>query len=215
MEASDAVIPHHPLATPHHAANTLERIAWSKPDSRTLERLVWSVYDGILSPGPTPKLTGPETYNQVTKQLATKVFRGLQVRCPARTSAQFDEPSPVRKLRSVVFAPPPSGSATKAEVAETASPKSEEAEEGAVGGDAEVDADPDMHPMAWMRDRQRCYNEEMISFWPLLHPLMDGGRTATPCAPLAVNMGMVLRHAPHILPSRSNQHGDRTMATSG
>ena len=56
-------------------------IAWSKPDSKLLERLVWSVYNGVLSPGPTPKLTGPMTYNQVTRQLAAKVFRGLQVRC--------------------------------------------------------------------------------------------------------------------------------------
>ena len=162
---------------PPCSQDTLEHIAWSKPDSRTLEHLVWSVYDGILSPGQTPKLTGPKTYNQVTKRLAAKVFRGLQVCCPARTSAQFDKPSPVRKLRSVVFAPPPSGSMRKAEVAETASPKSEDVEEGAVGGDAEVDADPDMHPMAWMCNRQCCYDEEMISFWLLLRPLMDVGRT--------------------------------------
>ena len=53
--------------SPPCSRDTLECVAWSKPDSRTLERLVWSVYDGILSPGPTPKLTGPETYNQVTK----------------------------------------------------------------------------------------------------------------------------------------------------
>ena len=164
---------------PPCSRDTLERIAWSEPDSKTLERLVWSVYDVILSPGPTPKLTGPETYNQVTKRLAAKVFWDLQVCCPARTSAQFDEPSPVRKVRSVVFTPPPSGSVRKTDVAEMASPKSEGTEEGAMGGDAEVDADPDMHPMAWMRDRQCCYDEEMISFWPLLHPLTDGGRTAT------------------------------------
>ena len=37
----------------------LEDVAWNKPDSKTLERLVWSVYDGILSPGPTPKADGP------------------------------------------------------------------------------------------------------------------------------------------------------------
>ena len=36
----------------------LERVAWSKPDSKTLEHLVWSVYDGLLSPGPTLKLMG-------------------------------------------------------------------------------------------------------------------------------------------------------------
>ena len=98
---------------PPCSRDTLEHVAWSEPDSKTLEHLVWSVYDGVLSPGPTPKLMGPESYNQVTRHLAAKVFWGLQVRCPARTSAQFDEPSPVRKVRSVVFAQPPSESARK------------------------------------------------------------------------------------------------------
>ena len=86
----------------------LEDIAWNKPNSKTLECLVWSVYDGIPSPEPTLKLTGPESYNQVTRHLANKVFRGLQVCCPTHTSAQFDEPTPV-KVCSVVFATPPSG----------------------------------------------------------------------------------------------------------
>ena len=201
---------------PPCSRDTLECVAWSEQDSKTLERLVWSVYDGLLSPGPTLKLTGPETYNQVTRCLAAKVFRGLQVHCPVRTSAQFDEPSPVRKVWSVVFAQPPSESARKTEVMNTATQKREGAEGGAVGGDAEVNADPDIHPMEWMRNRQHCYNDEMINFWPLLHPLTDGGGTidATPCAPLAINMGMVLCHAPHILPSHPNQHGNRTMAAS-
>ena len=103
---------HRPTSTTSNAIpcppDKLEDVAWNEPDSKTLEHLVWSVYDGILSPGPTPKLTGPETYNQVTRCLASKVFRGVQVRCPTRTSAKFDEPSPVR-VRSVVFAVPPSG----------------------------------------------------------------------------------------------------------
>ena len=101
-----------PSATTSNASpcprDKLEDAAWNKPDSKTLECLVWSVYDGILSPGPTPKLTGPESYNQVTRHLASKVFRGVQVRCLTCTSAQFDEPTPV-KVRSVVFAIPPSG----------------------------------------------------------------------------------------------------------
>ena len=46
-----------------------------------------------------------------------------------------------------------------------------------MGGEA--DADPNRHLMAWMRDRQKCYDDEMISFWPLLRPLTDGGGTAT------------------------------------
>ena len=95
----------------------LEDVAWNKPDSKTLERLVWSVYDRILSPGPTSKLTGPKSYNQVTRHLASKVFRGVQVCCPTRTSAQFDEPTPV-KVRSVVFAIPPSGMPKRSEATE-------------------------------------------------------------------------------------------------
>ena len=86
---------------PSHASSTLpcsqemlEHITWGKPESKTLERLVWSVYDGLISPGPTPKLAGPESYNQVTRHLATKVFRGLQVCCSVRTLAQFDELPP-------------------------------------------------------------------------------------------------------------------------
>ena len=33
--------------------------------------------------------------------------------------------------------------------------------------------------MAWMRNRQCCYDDEMINFWPLLHPLMDRKGTTT------------------------------------
>ena len=68
-----------------------------------------------------------------TRRLAAKVFQGPQVHCPARTSAQFDEPSPVRKVWSLVFAQPPSEIASKANVAETASPKREGMEDEAVG----------------------------------------------------------------------------------
>ena len=72
----------HPSATTSNASpcprDKLEDVAWNKPDSKTLERLVWSVYDRILSPGPTPKLTGPESYNQVTRHLTSKVFRGCK-----------------------------------------------------------------------------------------------------------------------------------------
>ena len=126
----------------------LEDVAWNKPESKTLERLVWSVYDGILSPGPMLKLTGPESYNQVTRCLASKVFRGVQVRCPTCTSAQFDEPSPVR-VHSVVFAVPPSGVPKRSEAAEamdTSPRKVDPTVEGAVGG--QMEEDPNTHPMA-------------------------------------------------------------------
>ena len=168
--------PSHASTTPPCSSEMLERIAWTKTDSKTLERLVWSVYDGLLSPEPTPKLVGPESYNQVTRCLTGKVFRGLQVRCSARTSAQFDEP-PTPKLRSVILIPTQSEVARKTEAMDTASPKTEGAGEGAVGG--EQHADPDKSPMSWMRDRQRWYDNEMIEFWPLLCPLTDGKGTTT------------------------------------
>ena len=202
-------------STPPCSQEMLERVAWSKPDSKTLEHLVWSVYDGLLSPGPTPKLMGPKSYNQVTRHLATKVFRGLQVRCSVRTSAQFDELPPPR-VRSVIFVPPPSEIARKTEAMDMASQKAENAEEGAVGGESCIDLDK--HPMAWMRNHQHCYDDEMINFWPLLHPLMDGKGTTTHGTwhmSLAINVALVLHHTPHILPSRPNQYGDQVMAASG
>ena len=158
-------------SAPPCSQEMLEHVAWSKPDSKTLERLVWSVYDGLLSPGPTPKLTGPESYNQVTRCLATKIFRGLQVCCSARTSAQFDELLPAR-VQSVIFAQPPSEITRKTEAMDMASQKVENTEEGAVGGEPCVDLD--RHPMAWMRNRHCCYDDETINFWLLLCLLMDG-----------------------------------------
>ena len=137
---------------------------------------MWSVYDGIITPGPTPKLVGPKSYNQVTRHLATKVFRGLQVCCSARTLAQFDEPSPP-KVRSVILVPSQCEIARKTEAMDTASPKAEDAEEGAVGG--ELCMDPDKYPMAWMRDHQHWYDNEQIEFWPLLHLLTDGKGATT------------------------------------
>ena len=93
---------------------------------------MWLVYNRLLSPGPTPKLVGPESYNQVTRHLTAKVFRGLQVWCSARTSAQFDEHTP--KLWSVILVPPQSKVARKPEAMDTTSPKTEGTGEGAVGG---------------------------------------------------------------------------------
>ena len=124
--------------TPPCSREMLEHVAWSKPDNKTLECLVWSVYDGLLSPGPTLKLTGPESYNQVTRHLATKVFRGLQVHCVVRTLAQFNEPPPTR-VQSVIFAPPSSEIVRKPEAMDTASQKGENANEEAVGGESCID----------------------------------------------------------------------------
>ena len=168
--------PSHASSPPPCSSETLECISWAKPDSKTLEHLVWSVYDGLISLGPTPKLVGPKSYNQVTRCLTTKVFRGLQVRCSARTSAQFDEPSPPR-VRPVILVPPQSEIARKTEAMDIASPKAEDAEQGAVGG--ELCVDPDRYPLAWMCNCQHWFDDEMIEFWPLLYPLTDGKGTTT------------------------------------
>ena len=193
--------------SPSHASSALpcsqemlEHIAWGKPDSKTLDCLVWSVYNGLFSLGPTPKLAGPESYNQVTRCLAAKVFRGLQVHCLARTSAQFDEP-PQPKVQSVVLAPPQSEITRKTEAMGTASPKVEDTEEGAVGG--ELCVDPDKHLMAWMRDHQHWYDDEMINFWPLLHPLTDGKGTMTQhlaCCLLSMGHWSSVTHPTSCLP---------------
>ena len=58
-----------------------------------------------------------------------------------------------------------------------ASQKGEDAKEGTVGGEPCVD--PDRHLMTWMHNRQCCHDDEMINFWPLLHPLTDGKGTTT------------------------------------
>ena len=60
---------------------------------------------------------------------------------------------------------------------DTASPKAEDTEEGAVGG--ELCIDPDKYPLAWMHDHQHWYDDELIEFWPLLCPLTDGKGATT------------------------------------
>ena len=178
--AWDAAAQRQQLVMPSH----VHLINWKMlpGTSRTVKH--WSAWCGrsmteYCCRGPTPKLTGPETYNQVTRHLASKVFRGVQVRCLTRTSAQFDEPSPAR-VRSVVFAMPPSGAAKSSQAADamdTSPRKEDQTLEGAVGG--QIEEDPNTHPMAWMRDRQNSYSDEEIHFWPLLRPLTDGGGTNT------------------------------------
>ena len=119
--------------TPPNSPETLDHVTWSNPESRMLECLMWSIYDGILTLGPTPKLVGPESYNQVHRHLTTKVFKGLYVHCSPRNSAQFDEP-PLTRVRSVVLVPPKCDVAKKVEFKDATSPKKEDIEEGAVGG---------------------------------------------------------------------------------
>ena len=96
---------------------------------------------------------------------------------------------------------------------ETASLKAENAEEGAVG--VELCIDLDRHPMTWMRNHQRCYDDEM----KLLAITLPTDRWERNChtvsgASPAINVALVLHHTPHILPSHPNHYGDQAMATS-
>ena len=79
MGALDATDPrsHSTSNAPPCSTETLDHMTWSNPDSKMLECLVWSVYDGILTPGPTPKLVGPESYNQVIRCLTAKAVQRL------------------------------------------------------------------------------------------------------------------------------------------
>ena len=69
----------------------------------------------------------------------------------------------------------------------------------------------------WMRDRQNSYSDEMISFWPLLHPLTEWRRDGyqASCTSFAVHLAMVCCHTHRVLPSCPKQHGDWAMAAPG
>ena len=140
-----------------------------------LEHLVWSIYDGILTLGPTPKLVGPESYNQVLKRLTTKAYRGLQVHCSARTSAQFDEP-PLQGAISCPHATPAQGSKESWNHGHHLPERWRYWRRGHGGA---INIDPDKYTLAWMCDCQCGYADEQIEFWPLLHPLMDGSEVKT------------------------------------
>ena len=73
--------------------------------------------------------------------------------------------------------PPPCEAMKKAEAMDTASLKDEEVEEGAMGGEGNID--PDRYALAWMHEHQRGYTDEQIDFWSLLHLLMNGSEVKT------------------------------------
>ena len=58
-------------------------------DTIQLECLAWVVFDNIMGPSETPPLSGLETYNQIIGHLSGKIYKGLHMRCPARTSTSF------------------------------------------------------------------------------------------------------------------------------
>ena len=87
---------------PACSINTLEHAVCPTKYTVALECLAWAIYDNLLGPGRSPSLSGYESYGHVLQGLLDKVFRGLQARCSARTSAIF---KPEERMKSVVMVP--------------------------------------------------------------------------------------------------------------
>ena len=179
--------PHHASALlmdslPACSPETLECIVWALKDTISLECLTWAVYDNILVLGPTPRLSGMESYGQVVRHLMEKAYKGLHMWCPGCTSMVFVW---VGRLWSIVTIPWRSTEQMETAVSSThhslwregfsmmqdiwESAKSDQA----TGGQSELDPIKDM--LKWMKECQWSYMEEHLGFWTLLHLLMDHG----------------------------------------
>ena len=74
-------------------------------DTIQLERLAWDVFDNVMGPGKTPQLSRFETYGQILRRLVDKAYKGLQMHCPACTSASFGVEVTTIRLRPGGFEP--------------------------------------------------------------------------------------------------------------
>ena len=74
---------------PACSPETLECLTWALKDMVSLEHLMWAMYNNILVPGPTPQLSGLESYSQIIRCQTEKAYKGLHMRCSVRTSAVF------------------------------------------------------------------------------------------------------------------------------
>ena len=54
-----------------------------------LECLAWAAFDNVMGLGKMPQLSGFETYSQILGCLVDKVYKGLHMCCPVRTSTSF------------------------------------------------------------------------------------------------------------------------------
>ena len=157
------------------------------PDTIQLEQLAWAVFDNVVGPGETPSLCGFETYNQIIIRLASKAYKGVHMRCPARTSTSFGtegateivenpeskkdiRPPRYTMMRDVRQEFRGSYSAYK-EKQDIAERNQSYASSHAVN--------PNTHGMKWMKERQRFYWDIQLEFWLLLRPLTDGSKECT------------------------------------
>ena len=165
---------------------TLER-AMSAPDTIQLERLAWAVYDNVMGPSETPPLCGFETYDQIIRRLASKAYKGVHTRCPARTSASFGAEGTtdiVENPESRKDTRPPRYTMTRDVRQEFRGSYSAYKEKQDIAGRDQSYAsshavDPNTHGMKWMKERQRSYRDIQLEFWLLLRPLTDGSEERT------------------------------------
>ena len=159
---------------PACSRDTLGHAVCSTKDTIALECLAWAIYNNQLGPGKSPSLSSYENYGQVLQCLVDKVFRGLQVCCPACTSAMF---KPVERVKSVVTVPWKGPWAEKY-------PMTTDMQEEFTGGDQvakgwEQPVDPEVNALKWMKECQRSYMDVQLDFWLLVRPLTDGGEESS------------------------------------
>ena len=157
---------------------TLER-AMLAPDTIQLEHLAWAVFDNIMGPGEAPPLCGFETYDQIIRRLASKAYKGVQMRCPARTSTSFGAEvtaSTVVNPESKKSTRPPHYTMTQ-DVREefrgsysAYKEKQDSAERDQLYAPTRP-VDPNTQGMKWMKECQRSYKDIQLEFWLLLRPL--------------------------------------------
>ena len=157
------------------------------PDTIQLERLAWAVFDNIMGPGEVPPLGGFETYDQIVGHLASKAYKGVHMRCPARTSTSFGAEVTTSKMAS-----PDSRKSTRPrrytmtrDVREdfmgsysTFKEKQDIVERDQLYAPM-CPVDPNTQGMKWMKQCQHSYRDVQLEFWLLLRPLMDGGEEHT------------------------------------
>ena len=156
-------------------------------DTIQLECLAWAVFNNIMGLGETPPLSRLETYNQIIGCLSGKIYKGLHMRCPARTSASFG--TEVAKAR---LGDPDSKKRTKPRHYTMTQDVREEfaglysvlrERQSVTGRDQSSAPTPPVNPniqgMKWMKEHQRSYHDVQLDFWLLLRPLTDGGEEST------------------------------------
>ena len=165
---------------------TLE-CAMLAPDTIQLEHLAWAVFDNIMGLGEAPPLCGFEMYDQIIRCLASKAYKGVHMRCPARTSTSFGAEATtatVENPESKKSTRPPRYTMTQ-DVREefrgsySAYKEKQDITERNQSYAPTHSVDPNTQGMRWMKECQRSYKDIQLEFWLLLRPLTNGSEERT------------------------------------